>query len=351
MKDRYKFILALTVVGMLLSCSKIKEKFSESGGEKEGTKEEVKEKMSENSGKNLEFYNKYIDVSNKLSEAVDNGQKYYLQDVPEPTTITKSSMIFAISSDVYLTTLERTLKDYKRSYFDGGELSKLKPDNDEMKEQVEAAFKEYLAAIESYYGTARKVIDYYKNKEYQDDLSKAVPYDKEMKTAYETYSTAEAKFSSSLKKYKPQRNRKDPNDYSNPNEKAVIILQNTYENVLENSEEFFNKFESVNKNSDVTEMQETLMKLKTTFEEDTKTVQSAEFTDQTKYMKYSFEDYFSKTFNEFVKVTEKFLNDIKAKKMDDAEYTRKYDEVVRDYNNLINAYNSSITTLNSYRTY
>jgi hypothetical protein len=341
MSNKYKFVYALLIFAAVLSCSTIKEKFTKVT---EDAKEELKETTKkENSGADLEFYNKYIDASNKLTEAVDNVRKAYLSEIPDPKKITKSSMIFLISTDVYVTMGEGTLKNYKRSYFDNGELSKLSPDNEDMKKEVEDNFKKMLTAVEDYFTTARKVADYYKSKEYEKDLSKAVPYDTEMTEKYEAYNTAESDLSASLKKHKPARERKNPDDYSNPDEKAVVILLNTYEDILGKAEIFYEEFEKVQDNSsDLTTSKTALEDMKAVFESNKKSVESAKFSESTKYMKYSFEDYFSKTMTDFTKSADKFLAE--AKGMNANEFSRGYDEVVRNYNMLINAYNTQITT-------
>ena len=82
-------------VSLVVGCSFItdlKEKLKE---EEEGENVEVtdkKEKMN-NSAANLEFYNQYIEVSNKLSASVDNVHKYYLQTIPDARKVSKNSLI------------------------------------------------------------------------------------------------------------------------------------------------------------------------------------------------------------------------------------------------------------------
>jgi hypothetical protein len=87
------------------------------------------------------------------------------------------------------------------------------------------------------------------------------------------------------------------------------------------------------------------------FKEDKSKVESVEFTDRTKYMKYNFEDYFTKTVNDFVKESRKLFDSMNKKKMNDREFNSGYDNVINFYNYMINAYNSSIGTLNTFKTY
>lgn len=348
MQNKYKFVYAILICGAVLSCSMIKDKFNKVT---ETAKEELKETTKEgSSAADLDFYNKYIDASNKITEAVDNVRKAYLSEIPDPKQVTKSSWIFMITTDVNVTMSEGTLKSYKRSYFDGGELSKLDADNADMKTEVEGNFKKMLTAVEDYLATARKVADYYKSKDYQKDLSKVAPYDNEMTEKYEAYNTAESNLSASLKKYKPVREKKNPDDYSNPDEKAVVILLNTYEDILTKAEVFYEEFDKIeSKSSDFSKSQAALEEMKAAFETNKKDVESAKFSDATKYMKYSFEDYFSKTMTDFTKEADKFYAD--AKGMNETEFSQQYDDVVRSYNLLINAYNTQITMLNSFKSY
>jgi hypothetical protein len=52
--------------------------------------------------------------------------KSYLNDVPEPKTIDKNSMIFVIATEVYAMQMERLYKDYYRSLNDNGDLQSSK---------------------------------------------------------------------------------------------------------------------------------------------------------------------------------------------------------------------------------
>jgi hypothetical protein len=338
----------------IMSCSLIdnlKEKLS--GNKTEDKKEEVtKEVTAESTSENdIQFYNKYIDVLNKISEAVERFHKAYLDDVPAPGTIDKNSMIFVISSDVYLGMLERLHKDYKRSLFDNGELAKLTTDNTAMKTEIEANLKDVLNALEEYNNTSREVIDYYKNKGYEKDASLSKSYDEKITNGYNKYKDAFDKLNESVKKHKPERPKRDPDKITNPDEKAVAVLMNTYENTLDRAEEFYAKFQKVEKTSDVSDLSKTLDEFEKKYSEDKNKVESTEFTDKTKYMKYNFEDYFNKTVTDFVKETRKFLDGVAGKKMKSDEFNSGYDNVINYYNYMINSYNSSIGVLNTFQFY
>ena len=352
---KLKYLSCLLVFLMfIMSCSfidNLKEKFS--GNKTEDNKEEVtKEVTAESTSENdIQFYNKHIDVLNKISEAVERFHKAYLEDVPAPGTIDKNSMIFVISSDVYLGMLERLHKDYKRSLFDNGELAKLTADNTAMKTEIEANLKDVLNVLEEYNNTSREVIDYYKNKGYETDASLSKSYDEKITNAYNKYKDAFDKLNESVKKHKPERPKRDPDKITNPDEKAVAVLMNTYENTLDHAEEFYTKFQKVEKTNDVSDLSKLLDEFEKKYNEDKNKVELTEFTEKTKYMKYNFEDYFNKTVTDFVKETRKFLDGVAGKKMKDDAFNRGYDNVINYYNYMINSYNSSIGVLNTFQPY
>ena len=352
---KLKYLSCLLVFLMfIMSCSfidNLKEKFS--GNKTEDNKEEVtKEVTAESTSENdIQFYNKHIDVLNKISEAVERFHKAYLDDVPAPGTIDKNSMIFVISSDVYLGMLERLHKDYKRSLFDNGELAKLTADNTAMKTEIEANLKDVLNVLEEYNNTSREVIDYYKNKGYETDASLSKSYDEKITNAYNKYKDAFDKLNESVKKHKPERPKRDPDKITNPDEKAVDVLMNTYENTLDRAEEFYTKFQKVEKTNDVSDLSKLLDEFEKKYNEDKNKVELTEFTEKTKYMKYNFEDYFNKTVTDFVKETRKFLDGVAGKKMKDDAFNRGYDNVINYYNYMINSYNSSIGVLNTFQSY
>src|SRR3990172_8438824 len=126
---KFIYILAFFVaIFLIISCSsfnKLKEKLS-SKKDTETTEQMVKEETKEvTSTDDIAFYNKYIEVSDKIQDEGDKVYKDYINDVPEPKTITKNSFIMAIRLSFSVGSLERLIKEYKRSYFDGGDLSKL----------------------------------------------------------------------------------------------------------------------------------------------------------------------------------------------------------------------------------
>jgi hypothetical protein len=356
MKKIKPLALLLVTVMFFTSCSlfnDLKEKF---GGSKEENKEIKEQTVPEDTygrptQNDLQFYNKYIEVLNKVSESVERFRKSYVSDVPDPKTVKKESMIFVIASDVYLGQIEQLLKSYQRSLFDNGELAKLKPDNDSMKREIESSFKNLLGALDSYQNLAREVINYYKNKGYQKDAALADGYDTRLSDEYDKYKEAFDNFNSTVKKFKPQRTRRDPDKISDPGERSVTILMNAYENTVDAADSFYNKFQSIENDSSTAELSTLLDNFEARFKDETQKVESTDFTDRTKFMKYNFEDYFTKTVNDFVTETRKFLDRVNTKKLDAKNFNTGYDNVMNYYNYMINSYNSSIGTLNTYSSY
>ena len=348
-KLRLVLIILFTVM-LSTSCSlvdKLKEKFSSKKNEQK--KEETtngKEKTVENtSSDDLAFYNKYIDVSNKISEAGDGLNKAYYEVIPEPKSVKKGMFLVTIVFDLKVGDLDRAIKEQKRSYFDGGELSKLKA-NDEMKNDIEGTFKSTLDAMEGYYNAAKKVSDYYKDKMYESDPSKAPDLDSDIKSAYGKFKDAYEKFNGAVKKHKPAKKQRDVSSMTDPKEKSLAVLMNAYENTLDNAEVFFTKFQKIEKSSDMSSYRKDIEDFDAAFQNEKKTVASTEFTEVTKGFKYSFEDYFAKTETDFVSHTNRFLDNASKGNIKDTEFNKGYDDVVQYYNYMITAYNTSIQSLN-----
>jgi hypothetical protein len=354
---KVKLMAALILAAVTFqSCSLIGDLKEKLGGGKEENKEVKEQTVPEDTygrptQNDLQFYNKYIDVLNKISEAAERFHKSYLSDVPDPKSVTKQSLIFVIASDVYLGQVEQLLKNYQRSLFDKGELANLKPDNDTMKREIEASFKNLLGALDSYQNQAREVVNYYKNKGYQKDVSLAEGYDERLNNEYDNYKEAFDNFNNTVRKFKPQRTRRDPDKISDPGGRSVAILMNAYENTVDAADSFYNKFQDIENDSSTAELSKLLDDFEAGFKEETKKVESTDFTDRTKFMKYNFEDYFTKTVNDFVTETRKFLDRVNTKKLSMKNFNTGYDDVMNYYNYMINAYNSSIGTLNTYSNY
>jgi hypothetical protein len=219
-----------------------------------------------------------------------------------------------------------------------------------MKNEIEGELKKLLSVLEDYHAVASKVSDYYSKGDFKKDLSNAVPYDEEMKSVYEKYKSAFGRFSDAVKKHKPKKERRDPNSISNPDERAVAILMNAYESTLDAAEEFYGTFSAIEYKGDLSSSKKSLEMFEKTLKDDKNSVLSAEFTDKTKYMKYSYEDYFLKMANGFVDAAGKFYNEAPTAK-NEREFNQKYDDVVNNYNYMISAYNTNINVVNMFRVY
>lgn len=346
------FVISFAIL-VSASCSlidKMKEKFS--SNKENQTKEKTvdgndgdnKEKTTEvTSGDDLAFYNKYIDVSNKLQESGEGIHKSYLENIPSPKNIRKGMILVTVGFDFKVEEAERTVKDLRRSFFDGGELSKLKAPA-EMKTAIEESFKAALDDLDKLQAAAKDVSDYYRTKEYESEPSKAPGYDEDIKSKYDKFKNSFDKFSAALKQYRPKKKQRDPSAISDPDQRSIAVLMNAYENTLEKAETFYDHFRKVDKSSDLTEIKKDIDDLESSFADEKRNVQNNTFTDVTKGFKYSFEDYFSKTVGDFVKEARKFTDKGGAK---ESEFNRSYDNVIQYYNYMINAYNTSITTLNT----
>lgn len=351
--NKFRFITALIITGILItSCStldKLKEKLGSK--DKEDKKEETKKEETKEvtSTADLEFYNKYIEVSNKVQEAGEKVYKDYISDIPEPNSLSKTTFIVAVSFKLSSDNLERVYKEYNRSLFDGGELSKLNASS-EMKGEIEGNFKSLLKAMEEFYNTSNKVSGYYSKNEWKDDVSKAKGYDDDMKAAYEKYKSAFDKFSGSVKKFKPQRKVRDIESIKNPDERSVAVLMNAYESTLDKAEEFYDEFNGLEYKGDFSKAKEKFRGFEEQFKKDKDMVMSAEFSEKTKYMKYSYEDYFTKMTNMFLDAGTKFFDHAPSAK-DIQDFNRTYDDVVNNYNYMITAYNTNINIVNSFRVY
>lgn len=338
-----KFLLPLIIIFFILtSCSvvtKLKEKLS-SKKELLTDKESTKDSYSQD---DMNFYNKYIEVMNKIQDAGEDVYRDYNSSIPEPSSITKNSLIIPVGLSISVQTLERTVKEYKRSFYDNGPLSKLHASG-EIQNEIETDFKGLMTAMEEFSPVAQKVSDYYSKYEYQKDLSHTKEYDEEMKNAYNKFKSAFDRFSTVLRKNKPRREVRDPNSISNPDERASVIMLNAYSNILDGAEGFFESFNGAQYDSDLSSAKSKLDQFEKIFNDNKTDVLNAEYTDRTRFMKYNFEDYFAPTANKFIEAGKKLFEGSGAK--NETDFKKHYNDVVNTYNSMISSYNTSINTLN-----
>lgn len=338
-------ILSLTILGGCSILTKVKEKLT-SSKEKVPEKEKTKDVSSDN---DLNFYNKYIEVMNKVQESGENVYRYYITDIPAPESITKNSFILPVSLQIYSGTLGSTVKNYKRSLLDGGELSKLKA-SPEMQTTLETDLKELLPLMEEFSVVSEKVSKYYSNKDYKDDLSKVKPYDEEMKNAYDKYKTAFNKFSSDLKKFKPERKIYDPSEASDPDEASSQIMLNAYGDILDAAENFYESFENLKYNSDMTDAKTKFYEFEMKFGESKNIILKTEFSEKVKFMKYNFEDYFTSSVEKFLDTGKNFFEKARDSK-NEKTFNKNYNDMVNAYNLMITSYNTNVGNINMTRTW
>lgn len=342
-EKKFGLILFLSFF-ILTGCSvvnKIKEKLNPQSDKKTDNWEETKEVSNVD---DMAFYNKYITVMNKLQDNAEKVYKDYLSDIPDPESITKNSLIIPVSFQISVGSFERVVKEYKRSFYDGGELSKLNA-SVTMKGEIESDFKNLLLTMEDYYAVALKISNYYSKREYKTDMSNVKPYDEEMKNVYNKYKPLMNKLSSDLKKFKPKRVIRDPSTISNPDEKASTVMINTYENILDAAEEFYENYNGLEYKGDLTGAQKVFEDFRTKFNENKSNALNSEFTDRTRHMKYSFEDYFVKTAEDFMNAGNRFFENAPSAK-NERIFGTLYNDVIDDYNRMIESYNISINSIN-----
>ena len=346
-KLKFPGILILSFI-ILTGCSivnKLKEKLN---SKKEiSVKEETAYEVTPEG--DMKFYNKYIEVMNKIQDKSESIYGDYMRDVPDPSKITKNSLIIPVGMQVAVQQLGMDIKEYKRSLFDGGELSKLKA-SENMQKEIEGDLKNLLPAMEEFHDVSAKVSDYYFKREYVKDLSKVKPYDEEMKTAYNNFKAGFKKFSDSIKKYKPERKVFDISSISDPDEKSSAVMLNAYGNILDAAELFYENFDKLEYKSDLTFAKVKFYDFENVFNESKRSVLNSEFSENSKFMKYQFEDYFSPAALNFIDAGKTFFTDAPEAKNENV-FKSKYSDVINDYNSMINSYNTSIGTINRVRSW
>ena len=297
----------------------------------------------------IKFFNKYTEALNKLRTSGEAIYNDYMRDIPPPESINKNSLIISVAMTLSVAEFERNLKEYKRSLLDGGEFSKLIA-SVEMKNEIENIFKIFMKESDEYLSTAENVSTFYSKSEYKTDLSNVKNYDSGLKNSYEKYKISLSNVYSALKKYKPKREKRDPSTISDPDESSSVLMLNSYSDILDAAEDFYDSFKEYTYKGSTNDISKKLEIYKLIFSENKKKISDAGFTEKTKFMKYNFEDYFSKTSENFTEAAEKLLSDAAGIKSESV-FVSRYNEVVQKYNYLIQSYNTSISSINSVRSF
>jgi hypothetical protein len=349
MKNIKNLFPVFIAVILLFGCSKVKEYVESFSQSSDSTWTDTPDE--ETDVNKVAFYNKYTDVLNSLSPYVDNFQKIYYESIPEPSSLTAKTYISFAGAQISLSFMENEIKKHKRSYFEGGELSKLALDDEVMKNEIENSFKEYMMSVEAFHKDALRVYEYYKDGDYKEDLPRAKVLDKDIKEKYADYNVRFESFKAVLKKYKPVRRLRNPDDYSNTDEKAAVIMQNNVEITMDNAEKFYEKFSAVEMTTDITGLKAELETFKKTFDNNRTKVLSAPFSEKSFYLKNSFEDYFSKMVYSFINAADELFKKMEKGNMNSRNFGYAYDNAKNYYNYTVQAYNTTITLLNSFRVY
>jgi hypothetical protein len=349
MKNIKNLIPVFIAVFLLFGCSKVNDYLKSFDKSTENTWDDAP--TGETDLNKTAFYNKYIDVMNSMSPYVDNFQKTYYESIPEPSSLTAKTYISFAGAQISLSFMESEIKKHKRSYFEGGELSKLVLDDEVMKNDIENSFKEYLASVEAFHKDALRVFEYYKDGDYKEDLPRAKVLDRDIKERYADYNLRFESFKSVLKKYKPVRRLRNPDDFSNNDEKAAVIMQNTVETTMDDAEKFHEKLSAIEMTADITVLKAELETFKKTFDNNRSKVLSAPFSEKSFYLKNSFEDYFSKMVYSYMNAAEELFKKMEKGNLKTRDFGYAYDNAKNYYNYTVQAYNASITMLNSFRVY
>ncbi|HRI86426.1 MAG TPA: hypothetical protein PK536_13365, partial [Ignavibacteria bacterium] len=102
--------------------------------------------------------------------------------------------------------------------------------------------------------------------------------------------------------------------------------------------------------SDMSEAKVKFSEFEKAFEKSRASVLSAEFSEQYKFMKYNFEDYFAPTAEKFISEGNKFFGSGGGIKSD-KEFLKGYNEMINSYNSMIKSYNTNIGTINRVRSW
>ncbi len=345
-----KFILSVCILITFLSCNFITEKLTALKEEvfNENKKQDVNNSGDNQSGENIfnaenvVFYNKYVAASNAVYDAIERIQQSYLSMVPDVNKVQKNSFLTAAFFVSSVENLESVIKNQNRSLYDDGELSKLKTENENMKNDLETAFAELLKSAEEYYETSKKISRYYDSKIFKDDPSLIRTYDEEIRLKYKENKIVSDEFISVLESYKPVITIRNPDDFGSQDEKSTVVLLNAYGTILEAAEKFNKNFKRWNKGEDLFELKKDLENLKRVYDEEKIKVMDTDFTEKTKFMKYSFEDYYEKMLSKFIENAEKFFKVAESNNVKDWEYNNAYTSVTSYYNYFIQAYNTNV---------
>jgi hypothetical protein len=342
-----KFILSILISFFILTaCSFLKDKLEELTSE--GSEENGTTSVEDLSNDDREFIFKYVEEINNLSSQVDGLQNSYLESVPDPETIKNTSMIFVITPTLNYSFLERKVKELKRSFYDGGDLAKLKTGNKKMKAEFENSFDELLISTEEYMDIADEVISFYKNGEYRNNLSEALKLDRLIRNEYEHFSDRMELMKETINRFKPIVINRDPEEEKG-NKRLYIILENSYTEIMDKAEMIYDKVYNLNEGDKDNSVSIALNEFESALIANRNKIDKENFPESIKFLKYNFEDYFSKTSYNLIDSGKEFITVMNSGSRHKREFNLKQDAVLRNYNYLVRSYNTSLNVISQYR--
>lgn len=338
-----KYLVVVVVSFFTLAgCSFLYEKvdnFAKKLEEKIGPLEtpSLNEEISVSTLNDVIFYNKYLEAYYKFKRLGDDLYKNYKKDVPTLEAAKNAFMVFVVYN-IYLNNFEREIKSYDRSLFDGGDLSKLKANDPNMQQNLESAMRDLLRAGLLFHQNANNAYLFIKDNRKTAPVQKIKEYDDQFMSGFETFKESMAMYRKALDEIKPTIKTYNPDDFSG-NKKAIVILLNAYVEIMDSTSNFHHAILD-NKITDINEVRENVNSLKNLFNRNFNNVMQAPFDDRSKFMKYGFEDYFKKTYDNYLEKVIAAMSSVK----DDTNNidVRNLDTY---YSMLVSSYSSGLSTI------
>lgn len=284
------------------------------------------------------FYNKYLEAYYKFRKLGDDVYRNYKKDVPTPEAAKNAFMIFVVYN-IYLNNLEREIKSFDRSLFDGGDLSKLKANNPNMQQNLESAMRDLLRAGLLFHQNANNAYLYIKENRKTAPINKIKEFDDQFMSGYEIFEESLGMYRKALDESKPTIKTYNPDDFSG-NKKAVVTLLNAYVEIMDSTSDFHHAFLD-NRITDASDIRTNVNNLRNMFNRNYNNVMQSDFDERHKFMKYNFEDYFKKNYDSYL---EKVL---KAMNSDDKDPLTNPDKLNLDtqYSILVASYSSGLSII------
>lgn len=336
------FIVGIISIFTLAGCSFLYEKVDNFAKKLEEKLEHpdvpvLKDKLPTSSLNDVIFYNKYLEAYYKFNRLGDDLYRSYKKDVPNPEAVKNAFMVF-VAYNIYLNNFEGEIKKYDRSLFDGGELSTLKANDPNMQQNLESAMRDLLRAGLLFHQNANNAYKYIKANRKTAPVQKIKEFDDQFMSGYETFESSISMYRKALDENKPAIQTYNPDDFSGE-KKAIVILLNAYVEVMDSTSNFHHAILD-NKITDINEVRENVTNLNNLFNRNFNKVMQAPFDERTKFMKYGFEDYFKRNFDNYL---EKVMAAMSSNKKDSENFDKQ--NLNTYYSTLIASYSSGLTII------